>query len=360
MSFKGVAISLLVAVLLVLLLPPVFGGDRDVAELLFEKGEKAYKKRDYDGAADYFQRALDEFPAYPEAALGLAQALEKAGKGPEALRAYLRCKDECAKIEKPTRKQKKMCDQAERAIGKLGAGYAELEKLDAAFVKSCLTFSRKYLRPSPAWAKKALEAAHEIDPANSLVISTLDRVEDAGDVGGGAGLYEALIKDDALTEWDPGCKKGFTCLGGIVSADTPADGGISNVIRTRFEGSWSMKATFRVLEKKGLKISHGLMFGRRPDGSAWGLLIDWDASLALVRWGGDDGSGTVVFRKLPAYRADRWHQIRVDVEGGKVTGYFNGDKSFTHEEADGSTFDGMPAIFVQRGRFEFKDVGVKK
>ncbi len=360
MQWKVVGIPI-AAILIIFLLAPVEAGDRDVAELLFSKGEKAYRKRSYAQAADYFQRALAEHSPYPEAAFGLAQALEKQGKGPEALKAYLRCKDQCRALDKPTRKQKKMCDKAEKAIGKLGQGYAALEKLDAKFVKDCLVFGRKYMKSAPEWAKKALESAHEIDPANTVVVETLDRLGGvAGPAGSGGGLYEPLIKDDNLEGWDPGVKKGFTCSGGVVTADMPTDGGITNIIRMRLEGTWSMKATFRVLEKKARLISHGLMFGRKGDGSCWGVLIDWDKSLSLVKFGADGDDTPLGFKKISSYRPERWHQIRVDVEGGKLTAYYNGEKFLEHEEEDPEAFAGMPSVFTQRGRFEFKDVGVKR
>ncbi len=360
MKWKAAGIPLTV-LLFFCLLAPVDAGDRDVAELLFTKGEKALKKRSYGEAADYFQRALDESSPYPEAAFALAQALEKQGKGPEALKAYLRCKDECEALEKPTRKQKKMCGKAEKAIGKLGQGYASLEKLDAKFVKDCLAFGRKYKKSAPPWAKKALESAHEIAPSNSGVVSALDRLGDVtGPSSGDGGLYDPLIKDDSLTGWDPGIGKGFICRDRVIISTTPIDSGVSNIIRMRLEGSWSLKGSFRVLLQSGRKISHGIIFARKPDGSSWGVIIDWDKSLSLVRWAADGKAQTYSFKKIPSYHAERWHQIRVDVEGGKITAFFNGDRFLAHEEADPEAFAGMPSIFTQRGKFEIKDLGVKR
>lgn len=347
--------------LTLLLLAPVQAGDRDVAELLFEKGEKAFRKRDYAEAADYYQRALDEDSPYPEAAYGLAVALEKQGQGPEALKAYLRCKDDLLALEDLTRTQKKLLDKVEKAIGKLGAGYAALEKLDEEFVKDCLAFARKYMKSDPAWAKKALESAHEVDPTHQSVIDTLERLSGvSGPASGGGGIYEPLITDDSMEGWDPGANKGFTCSGGIVTADMPADSGVTNIRLMRIEGTWSLKADFRVLEKKARMISHGLMFGRKSGMACWGVLIDWNKSLSLVKFGEKGDDTQMGFKKISGYKPERWHEIRVDVEGNKLTAYYNGEKYLEHEVDDPEEFEGMPSVFTQRGRFEFKDVGVRR
>ena len=351
---------LIVAVLLLAVgVAPVMGGDREVAELLFEKGEKAFRKREYESAASFYERALAEAIPYPEAAFALGKALEKLGRAPDALQAYLKCRDQVKGMENPPRKLSRLADDAGKAVTRLGEGYATLADLDRAFVKDCIAFSKRYLKSSPGWAKVALEAAEQIEPGNTTVDEYLGRLAEVAAPSEGAGLYEPLILDDKLSDWRPGLSETFSCLARIITADTPPDEAKTNDLRIRFEGTWSLKASFRVLEKKGEKISHGMLFGRKPDKSAWGILVDWDDNLSLVRWAAD-GNYTMQVKKLTRYRGDRWHEIRIDVEPGKISAYFNGGRAFIHQESDPAAFDGAPSVFTQRGRFEIKDLGVQK
>ena len=80
----------------------VLAGDRDVAELFVKKGQKAWRGKRYEEAADYYRRALDEHTPFPEAAFELGRCLEKLGRTEEAIQAYLTCQDHLREIEKPT------------------------------------------------------------------------------------------------------------------------------------------------------------------------------------------------------------------------------------------------------------------
>jgi hypothetical protein len=50
----------------------------------------------------------------------------------------------------------------------------------------------------------------------------------------------------------------------------------------------------------------------------------------------------------------------VDIEGCKLTAYYNGEKFLEHEVDNAEEFEGMPSVFTQRGRFEWKEIGVKR
>ena len=54
------------------LLVVVEAGERDVAQFLLQKAEKAYRAKDYEKAATDFKRARGEFTPLPEAARSTA------------------------------------------------------------------------------------------------------------------------------------------------------------------------------------------------------------------------------------------------------------------------------------------------
>ena len=87
-------------------------GDRDVADFLFKKAEKAYRARRYEDAVKGYQRARAEFTPLPEAAFGLALALEKLDREAEALAAYRTCVREVETAESPPSKWKSLARRA--------------------------------------------------------------------------------------------------------------------------------------------------------------------------------------------------------------------------------------------------------
>ena len=58
------------------------------AKMYFEQGRQKYGQRDFDGAADYFRKALDLSPQLQEAHMFLAESYEKLGYRHRAKKAW--------------------------------------------------------------------------------------------------------------------------------------------------------------------------------------------------------------------------------------------------------------------------------
>ena len=101
------------------LLVVVEAGDRDVAQFLLKKAEKAYRAKDYEQAVAGFKRARAEFTPLPEAAWGLGQALEKLEREAEAIAAYRLCAEQVGAAEKPSAKWKALARRANAAVSRL-------------------------------------------------------------------------------------------------------------------------------------------------------------------------------------------------------------------------------------------------
>jgi len=332
-------------------------GDRDVAELLFGKAEKAYKRKQYEDAAGYYRRALDETSPYPQAAFGLGQSLEKLGRAQDAIRAYLRCCDELEAVESPKRAQRRMLDRARKAVNKLGAGYSELAAIDKEFVKKLTEFGRRYMRSSPEWARRAYGNALAIDPESRAAKTGLERLEEVGEATSGMGLYKPLIRDDGLSNWDPGRKDPWTCRGKVIRIDTPSPAGKVANVKMRLEGTYRLRGTFRCLDDGGRRRSWGLFFGKQPEGG-WALIIDWDLQSSIVRFGSDKPSAEG-YELLSHFDPKSWHVLEVAVEPGRITCYLNGEEKLVHT-ASAESFGGSPGLFMQDGKFEAKELGVKR
>jgi len=349
-----------IAGLLLLSIGTANAGDRDVAELLHSKGERAYRKRDYEEAEQYFRRALAEYSPFPEAAECRARALLELGRTQEALRSYLLCEMQLEEMSDLDRKQRRLLKSVKRRISKLGKGYAKLEELDREFVRDAVAFSRKYFNSHPEWAKLASTHALAVDPTNRLAQGFLEKLEETESPSESlAGVFEPLVESDALSNWDPGARGDWSCSGGVIKCDVREPKGRTNLVKLRLEGSYELKAAFRVRRTGEEKRSYGFMLAQKPDGTAWGVLVNWNNDLELVKF---DRRGSRGYRTkiLTGFRPTRWHLLHVRVEPGRLTARIGNELAFTSEEMEDDAFDGVPGLFAQDGAFEIKEVGVKR
>jgi len=359
MAKRGLWVAMGVLILLALWIGAAGAGDQDIAELLYAKGEKAFRKKAWEQAAGHYRRALDEHSPYPEAAHRLGMALEKLGSGKEALEAYLLAEKQFGELPSLTRKQKRTLASVKKLISKLGAGYAELNKLDDEFVKKCVGLGRRYFNSRPGWAKKACESALAIDPTNKLARGILEKLGSTASPASTGGLFTSLILDDRLAGWDPGVKAPWTCSGGVMTV-TPTDKkGHPNFVKQRLEGAFEFRATFRPLTFDGKLRTFALLFGSKPDGSLWTLGIDWNNELVLVKWD-SRGNTPLQMKILNEVKVNRWYRIGVKVEEGRLTALLDGKVAFHHDGGTKDAFDGAFGVISQEVKADVKDVEVRK
>ncbi|MHC4472107.1 MAG: tetratricopeptide repeat protein [Planctomycetota bacterium] len=345
--------------LLLLLSLPLDAGDEDVAKLLYAKAQKAVRKKSYEEAVDLYKRALKEHTPFPEAAYGLGVALEKLGRTDEALTAFLQCEEDVTAMHCPSKQLRTLAGRARKAVARLGKGFAELQKLDSAFVKGCLDKGRRYLKSHPGWAKRFCETALQIDPDNKQAKGYLERLGGAAGASRALGPFEPFITDETLSDWDPGLKPPWSCAGRVITGDPTKRNGYLNFKKTRLEGTYSYRATLRVVKENADKRTFGLFFANNPGRIGWALLVTRNDDLVLVRYKGDDHTN-MKSKVLSSFRATRWHELRVDVEPGAVVCLVDGKEAFRLEGELDDAFDGSPGVFVQQARVEIKDVGARR
>jgi hypothetical protein len=350
-------LTLLPLFALLLVFAPALAGDKEVADLLCEKGDKASRARKYEEAVAHYERALEEHSAHPAAAFGLGKALEKLGRTGEALSAYLRCLDALKARKSLNRAQKRMKGLAEKAVKKLAKGYAELAKLDEKFVAGCMAFGKKNFNGAPSWSKKAFDTALLIDPGNKLAVSYAERLRGVRPPSVIAGLFKPMIESDKLERWTPGLEAPWKCSAGVLSAN--ATGTIKNLMKVRLKGSYSLRASFRFVGNPGHEYCYGLMFGTRIK-VAWGLLVTWEETVELVRFI-PGGAKRIQTRVLTDFKPGDWVTVRATVEEGDVTAYVNGKSLFTYQDAEEEdTYDGGAGVLIQRCSAEIRDVEMKR
>lgn len=336
-----------------------WAGDPDVANLLLQKGRKAFAAKSYEEAAGCFERALEELRPFPEAAFALGETLEKLEKPIDAAAAYRRCREQCeSAAAAQAAKWRPLAAKAAKAETRLAGGSGELASLDRDFVKACLDFARRNLKSSPVAARKACETALKVDPGNAPALSLMSEAKFEAPKPAGSG--EPLIRGDGLEEWFPGMKEPWSCAGGVITCLTePKQGKLNWREDIVLEGRYRYSGSFRLADREK-DLVFGLFFAGK-DGlhKRAGFILDDFDELVLVL---DDGAESQTVQSSHVNDCDRsaWHTLRIDVEPGKVACRLDGRLVFEHQGESSGDFDGSPGIFVQGGPAEVKDLQVER
>jgi hypothetical protein len=341
-------------------------GDRDVADFLFKKAEKAYRAHRYEDAVKGYQRARAEFTPLPEAAFGLALGLEKLDREAEALAAYRTCVREVETAESPPSKWKSLARRAGYAIKRLRKRFADLDRLNRDFIDDCLAFAKKRREKSPRWARTALETVLRLDPANAeakRLLKGVPALDPAAttkrETGPKKAWGEPLVRTDDLEGWSPGLCEPWSCSGGVVVADARRhDGHINWVDDRTFEGRFEIRVKVRVTDQRGDRLAFGVFLGDAKD--YWHcFLIDSDDVFVMVE--ADRGNNRDIKSSiLSGFNSRKWHTIRIVIDRIEASVYLDDERLFTHMADRRDTFDGKVGLFAQRCRVEFRELEAKE
>lgn len=343
----------------------VEAGDRDVAQFLAKKAEKAYRAKDYEQAAATFKRAHAECTPFPEAVWGLGQALEKLERASEAIAAYRLCAAEVSAADKPSMKWKGLARRSNAAVARLRRRFAELDRLNRAFIANCLKFGIAHLKTDPRWARTAFETILKLDPMHTDARRHLDKVGKAkkpGDKktpGTGKAWGTPLIRGDDLPGWSPGIREPWTCAKGVVVADVASrDGMINWVDDVELTGRYEVRVRMRVVRGGGAGRTFGLMVGNAED--YWhNFFIEDSNDVVLVEF--DAGRIRLVKHTIPRdFDPKKWNTLRLAVDRGSIGVYLNRKKLYDYDADARDTFDGKVGLFAQNGRIEFKELEVRR
>lgn len=336
----------------------VLAGDPDVASLLFKKAKKSFAAKDYKEAETGFRRAIKEMSPYPEARLCLGETLEKLDRPREAIEEYRTCVGEINDAGAPS-KWKPQLARAQQAITRLQGRHAELAKLNDAFIRKCIDFGRKRSKSDPYWARKALETALRLDPANAVARGLLETTpagvaeEPAPEVAKPAKGESLFRRDlwDGPPEWSV---TGDTIAGDVREAD-----GRLFWLEKVWTGRYTIRGRVRLTRDGGARRAYGLMFGGDGKPPWWALVFEDSEQLVFQHWT-DDEQKHLKEHLLADYDHSQWHAFEVAVDHGTVSVKLDGNEVFAMEEASRTCFDGKFSLFIQNGRVEWTDLEVVK
>jgi len=342
---------------------PALGGDADFARFLFVKAEKAFRARRYEAAEESYRKALAQLTPFPEAAYGLGRTLERLERPRDAMAAYRTCREQIETSDVHTPAWKSLAARAGRALERLRRRFSALEKLDRGFVRSCLTYARRYKETQPAWARTALESALAVDPGNKAATRLLLALPEPGKARQApkpAARGTPLVKSATMQEWDPGLSGEWSCEAGVVRGDVEGPQGKLNWLQDpKLAGDYTVTVRMRLLRKGGPKRTFGLFLGGNGRDSWWTLLVTSDDELILDRFEGGSPRPMRDFI-LRGFDPRKRHTLKATVKHGELTVHFDNRQAFEIMADDRTAFDGMLALFVQDAGVEFTELRAER
>jgi hypothetical protein len=337
-------------------------GDPDVARLLCQKAQKAYRARQYEEAEKNYRRAIAENPPCPEACYGLAETLEKLERIGDALATYRRCVDGIMATPKPSSRLKSLKSRAGRAIKRLRKRFSDLEELDRNFIQQCMRFGIRNKKKNPGAARRAFAWVLLIDPYHKEAKKLLETVCDSPSQSESPPPPKGkkLLRDDDLDDWNPGLTEFWRCKGRVLTGDSAEHSGHINWFeKERFKGSFTIQMEFRLL-RGGTRRTCGLFFGNKHGKDRWwGLLVTRADELILVE-SRPSNHTTKKEHILRGFVPKDWNTLRVTMRPGRAVVSFNGEETFRHDSEDGDDFNGEVGVFVQDARVEYRNLVVRE
>lgn len=339
----------------------VSAGDREVAEFLFSKGQKALRAKQFEEAEANFRRAIEEDSPYPEASYGLGQALEKLDRGGDACQAYRECIAAIDSLDEPSGKQKSIASRAARALKKIRREFAALDKLNKGYVRDFIALGKKHMKANPRWSRRAFEAVLALDPGNKIATSYLAKLPggESPAKASGKSWGKPVIRKDSLGNWQPGASNEWSIRGTVITGDSTAQNGHINWLENApLTGDYSVQVRFRLVRDGGERRTIGV-FVSPGNNNWWSMMFEGAGDLVLIRTEGERNSSTAV-RSLGRVDWEKWHTFRLHVKGEVARMEFDGKEVLEYEFNRNQQFRGQLGLFFQCAKVEYKDIEVLK
>lgn len=326
------------------------------AKFYVEKAEKAQRKKQYEEAAGYWRQALDEWPANPEAAAGLAECMGELGRTRDALEAWVLVKRLLGAAEKPNAKDRRLLRQATRAIEKLGDGYAEVEKKEGELVDSLLAYAKAHRKDEPSWAKRAYQLVLEVDPSNETAKAELEKLADvkAPAMSGPTALFAK-----GLDEWDRGERAPlWSVKDGVVAADMTGVAVNMWWARERLEGTFRIRGQFRVVDDSSGDFMVGMLLTADFDPrKGHAMLLGTGGHVQITKIVGPQ-IDRIGLDRIPDFDPKAWHTYELSVSPGRLVARVDGEERISCETDGSVPTEGFVGLNVAYGKAEFRDFEV--
>lgn len=337
-------------------------GDAAVAAALLKSGKASLRKKQYQEAITFFDKALAEHDSVIEAHFQKAFAFEKLARPKDALASYRSFVELCrAKDAAASKEELALLKRATKRVDALAAGERELRKLEDRFVADVLGFAKKHADKDPHVSIRALRAALAARPDHEDARDLLEELGGDVDPGaeddgtGGSGPFAKLD----VAEWiDFVGLQAFPSKRRAVYEDGVArlevEGGvIMDFPEARDDaGRFVLEMEYRVTAEHERGWAVGWTFGGR-DGGFYGAFAQ-RSSIDFVQNHAGGARNQLGDHPMRPIALDSWHRLDVKVEGATMEVWYDGKRVFRDTDDDRSHLKGDVGIFHQRCTAEYR------
>jgi tetratricopeptide (TPR) repeat protein len=340
--------------------------DEELVRFLLKEGSTALEKGRTDDAIGKFRRATTEDRESPEAWAGLGQALEKKGDKPAAIAAYREvpaAMEARAKKGAPTADEQQAEKRASTRLDALAPGEVELRRIRTTYLADVLALARASVEQDPAIARRCVEAALSVAPADPAVRELSEKLgiearapapakpsDGNGEAGPTVSRWDDLVERKAF-ETAGGAYEGTSFVhevrdkGVIVFAEPPPENGDRYVLEMEY----------RIVEATAVTSHGGWVFGEKGDRY---LAAFAKADLLVLTESQGTEHKEVGRVELVPPKDSAFRRLRVAVDGRRLTISVDGRVALTHTLEEGNDAAGRVGVWTQRARVEYRRLRV--
>jgi hypothetical protein len=330
--------------------------DRETAEFVAGRADKALQARAWAEAQTLFRKALDEDATLLRARLGLGEALLGAGERLAAVAEIRRFLEEAGRVEPPPAGLSALVTRARKRLAELETLDGELDRQIDAHVGALVAFAGRWRERDRAVAVQALEAALRLAPDHAQAAAQLEALS-----SGVPASVTSLFNGRDATGWTWLEPPMWQVRDGILAAKavgapylcrtTGRTGGDFDVrMEARFVQQWGPRPTFLLcapLDAGGA-------------GTRFGVALD-SVVLEEVTAGGapEVRAAKALAEVVPALDVKAWNVYELRFRGDVVSAYVQGTQLFRAQRSTGRA-EGHIGLHVDCCAVEFRRVEVAR
>jgi len=345
------------AALVLLALGAAFAfADRENAEFLGERGEKALAAKDWAGAEGHYRKALAEDPTWLPARFGLGEALLGLSRRDDAV-AEFRAFTAGAKALTPLPDGwGALLQRAEKRLVQLDAAGTELRNLVDQHATALVSLSKKWAKGDPDLAVRAARRALSLRPGDAQAAQL---IESLGQSAKGEPI--ALFDGTSLSGWLEAVLPTWSAKDGAIEGSCRDAAYICRSER-HFDGDFDVRCEARLVQSYEGSGPVFWALDAAYDGKESGYVLGvLKGALWFEEERGAEESKDIVDASPSTldkpFDAKEWHSLEVRLRGGRAIALVNGQEIGSTERSIARS-GGFVGLKVQNCRVQYRKIEV--
>jgi hypothetical protein len=320
---------LVVGLALALLGAPLAAADRETAQFLAQRGDKALQAKTWPEAESLYRRALDEDATFLPARYGLAEALVGAGQKGPGLVEMRRFVDEAAQLRPLPTAWGTLVAKARKRLVEIDAVGGELDRMIDGHVEALLALAKRWQEKDPTVAVQAVDLALRLRPGHAVAEKMKQELQ--RDLG----VVEALFNGKDLSGWTGMGRDVWVVRDGILEGTPLPDLETAYLPRTetKFSGNFDVLMEAKIVEGGKIPLFAIVAAMKADKDKLFFGMVKED----LCLW---EYEGTKEYRERyarwqdnlePKLDPSEWNVYELRFRAGKIHAVLNGKELFDYD-----------------------------